>query len=171
MRTLSPPRVNSVCFAWELDSFSTPDFLERSAEDHFGEGWSHVPDEDKAKVVEKHGSIWKACEAYARQDAERISDFRGGRWCFESCRAIAEVRYEISPGTYRIEHLSSPGLGGIESDAGDDYRREIEVEQLAELSFHLGRFGVDDSSIAELDKVLQRKIPQVQGWAFIDVPG
>ncbi len=167
------PRVHSVTFEWGHDQFGEPDYLERSASDHFGlngSNWSHVPDWDKARVIEEHGSIWKACERYAQEDAERVSDFRAGRWCFQSCRAIAEVRYEISPGTLRVEHLSSPGLSGIESDSDPTYLNEVEVEQLAELSHHLERFGVAGASLDELDALVCRKFPQVEGWAYIDVP-
>lgn len=127
-----------------------------------------MSDEDKAKVISEHGSIWKACEDYARQDAERLSDFRAGRWCFESCRAVAVVTYEVTPGTYRIEHLSSPGLGGIESDTGDDYRREVEVDQLGELSAHLRRFGILRSDTDELQRLVQPNFPQSRWGAFVD---
>lgn len=164
----APPTVHSVWFEWAQDSIGEPDYMERSAEDHFGDSWSHVPDNDKAKVVEEHGSIWKACEEYARQDAQRISDFRAGLWFFESCRAVAEVRYEISPRTYRIDHLSSPGLGGIESDAGDEYRREVESEQLAELSSHLERFGILGSTSDHLRKLIRPGFPQSRWGDFVD---
>lgn len=157
-----------VSVVWSEDPYSSPDYLERTAEDHFGDGWSHVGDEDKARVIEEHGSIWKACERYAQEDAERLSDFRAGRWSFQSCRAIAEVRYEISPGTFRIEHLSSPGLSGIESDSDEPYMREFEVEQLAELNHHLEQFGVARSSIDELTELVRVGNPQVKGWSFID---
>lgn len=164
------PSVQSVWFEWVHDQFGEPDYLERSPEDHFGDGWSNVEDEDKSRVIEEHGSIGKACERYAQEDAERISDFRAGRWCFQSCRAIAEVRYEISPGTFRIEHLSSPGLSGIESDSDEPYLREVEVEQLAELSHHLERFGVAGASLVELAALMSRKVPQAGMWTCIDVP-
>lgn len=167
---LQRPAVSSVSITWSEDPLSSPDYLERTAEDHFGDGWSHVGDEDKARVIEEHGSIWKACARYAQEDAERLSDFRAGRWCFQSCVAVAEVRYEISPSTLRIEHLSSPGLSGIESDSDGAYLREVEVEQLVELSHHLERFGVAGTLLEELDALVSRKIPQVEGWAYIDVP-
>ena len=168
----SQPFAVSVWFEWAHDVRAQPDYLERSATDHFGvdgSNWQQVADEDKATVIAKHGSIWGACERYAKEDAERLSGFRAGRWAFESCVAVAEVRYEISGETFRIEHLSSPGLSGIESDAGDDYRREVEVEQLAELSLHLEHFGVAGSSVGELTELLRKGNPQVKGWSFIDV--
>lgn len=160
--------MSSVSITWSEDPLSSPDYLERTAEDHFGDGWSHVADEDKARVIEEHGSIWKACERYAQEDAERLSDFRAGRWCFQSCVAVAEVRYVISAGTFRIEHLSSPGLSGIESDSDEPYQREVEVEQLGELSHHLEQFGVARSSIGELTELVHVRNPQVKGWSFID---
>lgn len=138
------PFVHSLGFVWEPDVFGDPEYLERSAADHFGDGWSHVSEADKARVVEQFGSIEAACREYAREDAQRIRDFRAGDWWFESCRAVAEVRYELYDGSFRIERLSSGGVYGIESDCGEEYRQEVESQEMADLQAHLARFGVVD---------------------------
>lgn len=142
MAVQSAPFVHSVSFVWEHDPCGEPDYLERSAADHFGDGWSHVSDADKARVIEQFGSIVAACRHYAEEDAQRIRNFRAGGWWFESCRAVAEVRYELYDGSFRIERFSSGGLYGIESDCGDDYRLEVESQELADLQSHLARFGL-----------------------------
>ncbi len=142
MAVQTAPLVHSVSFVWEHDPYGEPDYLERSPADHFGDGWSHVSETDKARVIEKFGSIEAACRQYAREDAQRIQDFRAGKWWFESCRAVAEVRYELLDGSFRIERLSSGGLYGIESDSGEEYRQEVESQEFADLQAHLARLGV-----------------------------
>jgi len=146
MTTLSAPFVHSVRVVWEHDPHGEPDYLCRSAADHFGDGWSQVADSDKSRVIEEFGSIWQACEHYAREDAERLREFRADSWRFESCRAEAEVRYELYDGSFGIERLRSGGLYGIESDSGEEYRRLVEMDELTDLSSHLERFGVAPSS-------------------------
>ena len=153
MTQQSAPVVYSVRIRWEHDASGEPDYLERWARDHFGDdgcNWSHVPEADKAKVVEQYGSIWAACEHYAREDSERLQSFRDESLWFESCRAEAEVRYELYDGSYRIDRLSSGGLFGIESDCGDEHRRSVEQEELFDLSSHLERFGVVGFQVEEL---------------------
>lgn len=142
MAVQSPPLVHSLSFVWEPDVYGEPDYLQRSAADHFGNGWSHVSEVDKARVIEQFGSIEAACREYARQDAQRVRDFRAGDWWFESCRAVAEVRYELPDGSFRIEQFSSSGLYGIESDCCEAYRREVESQEIEDLQAHLARFGV-----------------------------
>ncbi|MBN8691228.1 MAG: hypothetical protein J0L72_10655 [Armatimonadetes bacterium] len=153
MSDISRPFVHSVRLVWEHDPHGEPDYLERSAEDHFGvdgSAWSHVSNADKARVAEQFGSIWNACEHYAREDSERLQDFRAHNWWFESCRAEAEVRYETGDGCFRTERLTSAGLYGIESDSDQAYRRSVEQDELADLSSHLERFGVARSILTEL---------------------
>lgn len=71
------------------------------------------------------------------------------------CRAVAEVSYPINKqGDRRLEHLSSGGLGGIDTRSSFAYYREVEAEQLADLRDHLSHFGMswDDqawSTVAE----------------------
>ena len=162
------PFVHSVHLVWKHDQFGEPDYLVRHAKDHFGDGWSHVPEPTKAKVVEEFGSVWAACEHYANEDALRLQSFRAEDWWFETCRAVAEIRYEVSPGTFRIEHLSSSSLSGIESDSNLEYKREVESEQLAELAQHLGRFGIASSTTEDLVRLSLQDIPQNSCGDFVD---
>jgi|CXWL01.1.fsa_nt_gi hypothetical protein len=153
MTTLSAPFVHSIRIVWAHDPYGEPDYLERSPADHFGvdgSSWSQVSEADKARVMEQFGSIWQACEHYAREDAERLREFGADSWWFERCRAEAEVRYELYDGSFRIERLTSGGLCGIESDSGEEYRLSVEMDELTELSSHLERFGVARSGIEDL---------------------
>ena len=65
------PIIESVRFEWLEDPDADVSYLETAAVSHYGSGgvnWTHVTEEQKAKVVAEHGSIMGACEAYARQD-------------------------------------------------------------------------------------------------------
>jgi len=147
--TSAAPRVSSVRLVWSSDSHCEPDYLETTAETHYGQGgsaWSHVGEADKLQVESEFGSIWNACVAYASQDAERLAKFRSDEWSFQGCYAVAELHYEASPGCFRLDELRSAGLWGIESDSGSEYLRSVEIHELADLSSHLERFGVHASA-------------------------
>lgn len=61
-----------------------------------------------------------------------------------SCVAKAEVSYPIGAdrGDRRLEWLTSGGLYGIDTRSAPNYKREVEREQLADLSDHLSHFGM-----------------------------
>jgi hypothetical protein len=59
------------------------------------------------------------------------------------CVAVAEVSYPMSDTRdRRLEWLSSGGLYGIDSESAPAYRREIELDELANLQSHLEHFGL-----------------------------
>ncbi|MCK6631905.1 MAG: hypothetical protein L6Q31_05970 [Fimbriimonadaceae bacterium] len=156
--TPAAPRVSSVRLVWSPDFHCEPDYLETSAESHFGKdgsAWSHVSEADKLRVESEFGSIWNACLAYSSQDAERLTKFRSDEWWFQGCYAVAEVLYESSPGCFRLDELRSAGLWGIESDSSSDYLRSVESDELADLSSHLKRFGIH-ASVDELAALVTR---------------
>jgi hypothetical protein len=68
--------------------------------------------------------------------------FNNGAWCMEGCVAHVIVSYSIGNGSRRLEKLSSGGLWGIESDSGEIYKLETELEQLDDLKNHVKVFGV-----------------------------
>ncbi len=90
--------------------------------------------------------------SYLDQDEfeERKAEYERGEFHFEGCYAAAQVAYAIGGGSYRLEDFQSGGLWGIESDSGDDHRREVAAEELADLRGHLEKFGVDVSTCKEL---------------------
>ncbi len=158
---LAAPRVSSVQLVWAQDSFGEPDYLETTADSHYGQdgsAWSHVPATDLERVKAQFGSIWDACIAYAKQDADRLSRFNRDEWWFEGCYAVAEILYESSPGVYRLDRLQSAGLWGIESDSGQDYRRSVELDELADLCSDLSKIGIG-ASVEELNAL--SKIPHI----------
>lgn len=87
-------------------------------------------------------------EEYWEEDMKRLNAYRRGEWTMTGCRAVAIVSYPIDAQfNRRLEKFSSGGLWGIESDAGKDYRREVEQDQCADLESHLQTFGVDTSNL------------------------
>ena len=71
----------------------------------------------------------------------------------QGCIAEATVAYAqkgFSVYVGRREEFPSGGLWGIESDSNDEYRHEIEMEQLGDLKKHLEQFGVDTSDFYEI---------------------
>ena len=80
---------------------------------------------------------------YKSQDLKRLADYEAGKWSMMGCRAIAEVSRPIGQGSRRLETFTSGGLWGIESDAGEDYRKEVEAGQIEDLRAHLAAFGIN----------------------------
>lgn len=64
---------------------------------------------------------------------ERLHAFRDGTWHLISIQASATLRI---PHGRRVvsKTITSPGLWGIESDAGDDYRDRIFADQCVKLA-------------------------------------
>ena len=60
------------------------------------------------------------------------------------CYAVAEVSYPINGvnGDRRLETLTSSGIWGIDAKSHEDYRSQVEREQLEDLAEHLKVFGV-----------------------------
>jgi hypothetical protein len=100
---------------------------------------------------EKQGT--KDYYKYGMQDYKRMEELNNGDWQFIGIRAEAEVSYKTINGS-RLEHLTSGGLWGIESDAGD-YLNEIMKEELSDLKNHLQNFNVDTSTWDELTKDIE----------------
>lgn len=143
-------RIERIWITWTPDTDGDPSFLDRTAEDHYGENgaaWNHVSAEQKRRVEAQYGSIWDACVAYAKQDAKRLKAFDDGEWHMMGCVAHAEVSYEESPcGSRRLQVFTSGGIWGIESDSDSDFKGATEKDQLDDLKAHLQHFGVDVSN-------------------------
>lgn len=170
------PETESVRFVWGYDECTDPSYLgeysstpgpcafDRQARGDMGRNefrywnpgpnhlphkpasWAHVAPADLAAVVEKHGSIEAADEAYAEQDYKRHEAAGRGEWCMLHVRAEATIRWPSRAHggeTYRLQPVSSGGVGGIESDCGDSYKPEVEQQELADLKAELAAFGID----------------------------
>jgi len=86
---------------------------------------------------------------YGMQDYKRMEGLNNGDWYFVGIQAEALISYPINGGSRRLEHLTSGGVWGIESDAGD-YLEEVMKEEFADLKGHLEKFNVDTSNWDEL---------------------
>lgn len=94
------------------------------------------------------------CDFYARQqrqqDFERMESYELQDWYVMGIVAKCEVKYSIGNGSYRLEHFTSGGLWGIESDSEQKYIDDIEHEQLQDLKEHLQTFNIN---VKNFDKI------------------
>lgn len=88
---------------------------------------------------------------YVAQDYERMERLNYGSWTFVGVRAVADV---VVDGV--SQDISSGGLWGIESDAGD-YFDEVEAEQLSELKDQLKALGFGKRAISQAFKSVEHK--------------
>ena len=138
----SEDRVISTRVVWEHDPIARPDFA-MTADEHYGDGWSHVSEEDKAKTIAEYGSIRAACEAYAKQDADRYKAWCNSEWFYMGVYAQAKV---CIGGV--VQTIRSGGVYGIEDDSDEAYKQEMEQEELSELRDILARMGFTEAANA-----------------------
>lgn len=96
-------------------------------------------------------------QKYGKQDYDRMEGLNAGNWCFIGIGAKAEVVLNKTGDRARfhggvIQHITSGGLWGIESDSENAYLQQVEGEQLTELAEELKRIGFTKSQI---DKALE----------------
>ena len=94
--------------------------------------------------------------SYLEQDfeKERLAQYNNGEFYFVGIYAVAEVLTPcgIDSGNntcYIINHIRSGGLYGIESDIDEDYKKEVQQQELSVLSDILKQFGFDEQEIEE----------------------
>lgn len=88
---------------------------------------------------------------YVNETYRRMEALGEGHWSFIGCMAEAQVSYDVpQQRSRRIEHFSSAGLWGIESDSDRGHFVEVSTEELADLHDHLAAFGVDLSNWSDL---------------------
>jgi len=81
---------------------------------------------------------------YGMQDFDRMEALCKGEWYFVGIIAKARI---VSPhGVMQI--LSSGGLWGMESDAGEAYLQEVKQEELSQLRAELQAYGFGKRAIA-----------------------
>jgi hypothetical protein len=115
---------------------------------HKKENWSHVSDEDKAKVIATFGSLRKADIAYAYEDCERLVKYQRGDWYMISIRVEAIISVS-EDGEHWANYALYESLGGIESDSGDEYIDETKKELLDEMKSQLLEWGFTNEEIDE----------------------
>lgn len=110
--------------------------------------WQHDPDPDVSwmrPTIEEYmqdGVSEEEALKYAAQDRARSKAYEEGEWWFVGCYAQATVSYPIGDKSRRLENLQSGGLWGIESDADDQYQREIAQQEILDLRAHLEALGI-----------------------------
>ena len=86
------------------------------------------------------------------EDYKRMESMNRGDWCMLFCQARAQISINGV-----MQRVTSGGLGGVESDSGDDYFDEIKGEQLEELREILKSMGFRakqiDAAFAECQTV------------------
>ena len=90
-------------------------------------------------------------EEDAAADSARLDAYNRGEWHCVGIRAVATILVPSEIGEIRQE-VSSAGLWGIESDSDPDYLREVESEEIAELSRQLAELGIHDAPTFPLDR-------------------
>jgi hypothetical protein len=80
---------------------------------------------------------------YTQQDFDRMKSLYAGYWSFIGIKATAKVLIGDT-----CQTIQSGGLWGIESDSGEDYLKDEEGNQLAELRAQLYNLGFSKRAIA-----------------------
>jgi hypothetical protein len=79
----------------------------------------------------------------ARYAHERMESLNRGSWQYIGIRAVADVTTNTV-----VQHITSGGLWGIESDSSRDYLESIERDELAGLKDQLSALGFSRRAIA-----------------------
>jgi len=88
------------------------------------ENWDHVSTEDQLKVIEEYRSLRKAAIHYAYEDLKRLQAYHQGTWW--SIGLILTAHVEMSEdGEHWTHEKIWDALRGIDSDAGEDNKKEI----------------------------------------------
>ena len=92
---------------------------------------------------------------YQERDRQRLEAFRNEEWNMIGIKAEAIIhidngRWKNSKGEsagWQIHKISSGGLWNIESDGSEEYFKEIEEQEIADLTDTLLEFGFSKSEI------------------------
>jgi len=101
-------------------------------------------------------------QTYGLQDYKRAEAYNRGDWCMLGLKAIAKI--QTRPGAnsnWLCNEVSSSGLWGIESDCGDEYKKEVFDGQLAELRDALKAFGFNNRQI---DQAFEKAVEKDGGY-------
>ena len=94
---------------------------------------------------------------YTRQDYERMERLNAGNWCFIGIWAEAEIAIPSGPQCATVQHITSGGLYGIESDSDAPYLASVEADELSDLKTQLLALGFKKRAIATAFKTIERK--------------
>lgn len=79
---------------------------------------------------------------YCREDYQRMESYNRGDWNMVGVKAAITLRIRISKGNWILQRIESPGIWGIESDAGEIYLDEIYQEECSVLMSMLQEMGI-----------------------------
>lgn len=124
-----------------LGTFSNTKESEFSINHHENEGGSNTykwfnPQKGACETIEQ-----------AMQDYNRMMDYERGNWWSQGIKATAEIHTSDDGKHWLINHISSGGLYGIESDDDDDYIETIREEQVDDVKALLLEFGFSQDEI------------------------
>lgn len=132
------PRIDYIRVKWILDECPDTSYLETQLSEDGKTILSSM--RYTQEELNEHPIIIKG---YIDQDMARLAKFNSGELCAYGCMAEAEVSYPINDKGYRrIEHFTSGGLWGIESDSDNSYREEVANDELEDLKEHLSKFNI-----------------------------
>ena len=110
--------------------------------------------------VDKNGKATDTPEnvrKYVRQGYERMERLNAGDWCFIGIRAEAEIAIPSVPQCATVQHITSGGLYGIESDSDTPYLTSVEKDELADLKAQLLALGFSKRAIATAFKNVEHE--------------
>ena len=116
---------------------------------HDPRNWEHVEQEEKARLIERFGSLEKADAFYALEDWKRAEAFIRNEWSY----FILRLKGCISINGVEVLVESEP-VGGIESDfpvLDVVQRKSIVEEMMSELVQKFQKLGIPDDCIMKID--------------------
>jgi len=85
---------------------------------------------------------------YGKQDLARMEGLERGAWSYIGIRATALITHS---GSDIVQKITSGGLWGIESDAGDEHHTEVEDDELHALREELKAVGFIEDLIDSVE--------------------
>jgi hypothetical protein len=119
--------------------------------------WPSLNPEEAGYIGDAEPSDVDGAAQQARYDSalaaaeKRMEAWENDEWEFVGVVAVAEVAIPIGGGSYALHTFRSPGVWGVESDAGD-YLDTLYVEQKAELLAQLRTLGAALGQPADFDE-------------------
>lgn len=110
-----------------------------------------------ADVKDKETHWREAMRSNAKQDYERMEKLNAGDFFFIGIMASADIAAPTAPGNAIVQHITSGGLWGIESDSDNTYITNIEEEELSALKVELTALGFSKRAIATAFKSVKKE--------------
>lgn len=89
---------------------------------------------------------------YGLQDYKRMESYERQNWCMTGISVKAKIQTSQDGKDWLCNEITSGGLWGIESDCGNEYKKEVADGQLAELRNTLKAFGFNNRQIDQAFK-------------------